>query len=711
MLLVLLAAVALRLFSLTTIPPGLTHDEADHGITAVSILEGTRAIYFTIGHGREPFYDYVTAVLMAGIGSSYLAGRLVAVFSSLLMIAGMAAWVRRAFDWQTAVLTAAALAVTFWPIMAARQSLRSITLPMLFIFAVYFFWKGLASGKWQVASGQVGKWQVASGKWQVASGKYASGKYASGKWQVASKNALRTTHYALRTTDYRLPITDYVLAGLFLGLTFYTYIPARILWLVFPLVLVYLELVQRPLFHKAWRGVLLMLLIAGLVGSPLFYYLYTHPEAEIRIRELSGPLTAAMNGNYSELWQNVAGGLGIIAWRGDDFWRYNLPGRPLLGPIMSILFAVGLVLAGWWVVRPLLKRPDNDLRGTAAFLALSWLLIGLAPTLVTGPHLSSTQAMGMQPVLYLFPAMALREIGKNLDAAERGWTRIVWGLMIAALFLGTAVFTIRDYFVTWGNAPEVRVQYEAALTAVMEFLNEQEVSDVAVSTITPGPYHTPALAAMVLTNDKVKVRWFDGRTSLLIPQAEKGSVILSGFAALPEALLGYWDIEDEGQIIPQPASDLDRPLTVYEVNAADWLAEHQADFTDVGVVQFGETAEFLGYDLTQTSGTIQLITLWRLGQPTPGLRLFSHVSGVDGVPITQTDLLSAPGEFWVAGDLLLQLHEIPLPTDMLPGQYPLTIGLYTCQDAACQQVQRLPVLVDGRPANDQLHLQDLRITP
>lgn len=114
MLLALLTAVSLRLIALSTTPPGLTHDEADHGLTAWSIVNGARALYFTIGYGREPLYDYATAVLMRFLGPTYLAGRVTAVYFSLILIAGMAAWVRRAFDWQTAVLAAAGLAVSFW---------------------------------------------------------------------------------------------------------------------------------------------------------------------------------------------------------------------------------------------------------------------------------------------------------------------------------------------------------------------------------------------------------------------------------------------------------------------------------------------------------------------------------------------------------------------------------------------------------------------
>ena len=140
--LILITAVCLRLYHLTEAPPGLTHDEADHGISAWQVVNGEQPIYFTIAHGREPLYDYVTAVLMAGLGPTYLAGRLTAVFASLLLIVIMYAWVHRTFNKSTALLTAAGLALSFWPQMTGRQMLRSTMLPTLFALAVYFFLAG-----------------------------------------------------------------------------------------------------------------------------------------------------------------------------------------------------------------------------------------------------------------------------------------------------------------------------------------------------------------------------------------------------------------------------------------------------------------------------------------------------------------------------------------------------------------------------------------
>ncbi|MFO7539719.1 MAG: hypothetical protein R6X32_16900, partial [Chloroflexota bacterium] len=303
LLLIVLTAVSLRLYQLGQIPPGLTHDEAAHGLTAWEIVNGHHALYFTIGYGREPLYDYVNALLMAFTGPHWLPLRLTAVFFSLILLLGMAAWVRRAFDAPTALLTAAGLAVGFWPLMAGRQALRSIALPALFVLAVYFFW--LAWGKKLTPRGKEGK----------------------GKGQRKEKKR----------------IVWAVIAGLFLGLTFYTYIPARVMWLVLPLTAVYAWLInpdaygvvrrENPLRNTQYaiRSPLLYLLLTMLlVAAPLLSYLYLNPSVEERVSELSLPLVQAAEGNIEPLLNNAVASLQLFTVSGDTAWRYNIPGRPFL---------------------------------------------------------------------------------------------------------------------------------------------------------------------------------------------------------------------------------------------------------------------------------------------------------------------------------------------------------------------------------------------
>ena len=71
----------------------------------------------------------------------FLAGRLTASFFSIILIAGAYSWTSLAFNRKLALYTAAGLAVSFWAVMTGRHSLRSITLPAVFILSVIFYWR------------------------------------------------------------------------------------------------------------------------------------------------------------------------------------------------------------------------------------------------------------------------------------------------------------------------------------------------------------------------------------------------------------------------------------------------------------------------------------------------------------------------------------------------------------------------------------------
>ncbi len=670
LLLILLTAVFLRIYQLDSVPPGLTHDEADHGITAVSILEGRRAIYFTVGHGREPLFDYATAGLMALLGQTSWVLRATAVFFSVLMIVAMFAWSRLAFNKRVALFTAAGLAVGFWPVMAGRQGLRSITLPPLFALALYFFWKGLR-------------------------------KLEIGDWRSETKDSF---HFPLFTSHFSL----FLLSGLFLGFTFYSYIPARGLWLLFPLLLLLGGLADRDWLQRVWPGTVGLLAVAGGAAAPLFIYLRANPEAEIRIGELSEPITALFRGDFSLLWSNVKAGLAILTVTGDTAWRYNIPGRPLLGPVLGLLFYAGIVLAIWQVIRGENRSVAKPSTKLAHMAALIWLLGGLAPVLITGADLSMTQGMGMQPVLYLFPALALDYLWR-LQIGNRS----IRAVAVLLLFGGTAVITMQDYFGEWANAPAVRVQYESTMTTVMHYLDEQSPVETAVSTITPEPFHTPALAQMTLQSEAVRPRWFDGRGSLLVPQAEGALLVFSGFAPLPDALEPYLATAVLQDTLPLRPDDQDRPIWVYRVTPSEAVAAWQAWLT-LQSAQFGSAATLMGYDLRANrlavGEMVQLTTVWQLQHASPDLRLFTHLVGPDGVPLAQADRLDAPSGSWVTGDWLVQLHTFAVPPGTAVGSYPLAIGLYRCLDAACEQTERLAVQQDGVALGDKLQLTELVIT-
>jgi hypothetical protein len=678
--LILLAAAALRLVALDGAPPGMTHDEADHGLTALSIRDGARALYFPIGYGREPLYDYATAVVMHATGPTILAPRLTSVYFSLLLIAAVYAWARRAFGAPVALLTAAGLAGGFWPLMTARQALRSSMLPAVFALAVLFFWGGIF--------GEQGRTPPLSG---------------------------RGLGRGLRAPLLPRSPAPLLLAGLLLGLSFYIYLPARVLWLALPALVGYLWLwrrlttystERRTLATRATRGLLVTLVIAAAVAAPLLLYLAARPALEVRVGELSAPLRAAAGGDFAPMWANATAALRLFTIEGDQTWRYNVPGRPLLPGALGWLFYAGLLVAGWLAVVGLKKRgttdyaDSTDLRplesvksaksvvsfsSPGAFLALVWLALGFAPVLVTGPGLATTQAIGMLPVLYVFPALALVAGYRVLVTRHSSLVTLLLVVLYTAIAIGAA----RVYFGQWTNHPEVRVQYETTMVTTLRYLDAHGRGAAAVSTITPGQYHTPAVAALTLHNPAVRPRWFDGRESLLLPDAPDTTLVIPGFTPIPAALQPYLAAATLTNELPMRPDDLDRPIRLYAVDGPAAIAAALARMRTADgrppTAAFDDRLELLGYELSTPTArpgeTVTLVTAWRLRQPLPGAALFAHVIAPDAL-IAQADGLGAPGEGWAAGDVLLQLHTLTLPADAVPGNYPLAVGVYTRPDGA-----------------------------
>lgn len=670
LVLILLAAAFLRFIALDEIPPGLTHDEADHGLDAWGVVNGDRPIYFTVGYGREPLFDYSTAGLMSFLGPSYMAGRLTAAFFGLVLVAATYAWARRAFDDTNALLTAAGLAVSFWAVMISRQALRSVTFPAIFALAVAFFWMGLNSAKHHK--------MVGSDRW-------------------------------LRGVGLTSKLLPYLIAGLFLGITFYAYLPARIMWVVFPALLLFLALFDRPLFSQIWPGTALMLLVAALVAAPLLIFLATNPGAEVRLDQLAGPLEEAVRGDWERLLANTAASLRLLTFEGDTLSRYNIPGRPFLSTPMALLFIVGLCLAGWWLIDGIRNRARIG-RSTASFFSLVWLLVGISPALITGPDASTTRIIAILPVLFLFPAIPLVELLRN-----RWIPKVVASGLVVALFAVIFALTVRDYFVIWANDPQVRVQYESTLVSALDYLDEQGPGPAAISSTTPDRYHSPSVALLTADNPDVTIRWFNGQHSLIAPQDGQSTLIFTGFAPLDPDLERYFSAEPLATL-PQRSTDADRPITIYTTDGHSLFTAWGSEFEDdlsipsgaTTPIRFGEVAEFLGYDLQTASpspgGEVRLATLWRVRQPFEEGVIFTQILGDDGLPLVQADRLDVPSYYWKPGDVFIQLHRLKLPDTITPDEYSMIVGLYSRSD-----MQRQPVIVEGATVGDHVGLPPLAV--
>ncbi len=669
LLAILLVAAFFRLYRLETAPPGLQHDEVFHGHDASVVLQGTHLIYFESNAGNEPLFVYLVAGTIALFGTNYLGIRLAAVLCGLATIIFTYLLARKAFGYRVALMAGAGLAVSFWPVFMSRVGLRAASLPPMAAAAAYFLWVGLRQPK-------IGR-----------------------RWWVY-----------------------FALAGVFLGGTLYTYPAGRMIPLIFLLFVFYLALFHRSLLRERWKGVLLAFALAALVVAPIGVYLWTHPQADVRLQQLSQPLGLLFQGDPRPVIRFTLDTLKMFTFRGDPVWRYNLAGRPVFEPIGGALFYLGLALA-------LLRWRD----ARYAFLVL-WLPLALVPSMFTDCAPSFLRASGALPVAYIFPALAIEAAWRWL--VGRSGRKARYGLAIALLLLlaGNAWWTYRDYFTIWAEQPEVRFVYQTDLAEAAHYLDESDIADtVCLSSSSPHDLD-PFIFDFTLKKQR-KIKWYDGPYGLVFPRGgEQALYIFPASTPLHTGLKEEF-FQDARLVEEKRFADGELAFSAYELEAREMLqakieALQSSSFAlrssevqflpgaPQGLrhpiafpVDFNHQLEFLGYELTDDTLApgewAHLTTYWRVLQdvasPLP-LAIFVHLLDSQSTVWGGKDILSVATAGWEAGDIFAQVHYFPPPADIPAGQYQLEIGVYSRTD-----MQRFAVFEGGQPVADRLLLEPISV--
>lgn len=526
--------------------------------------------------------------------------------------------------------------------------------------------------------------------------------------------------YRSRGATARLAL---VAAGVLLGLGFYTYMPARAMWAVPALLWLSLAVTDRRRFRDRGRDVLLMLVVMLLVAAPFLLYLRAHPGLEVRVTELAAPLDAALRGNAEPLLRQVRDTVWMFSRRGDVHWMYNLSGRPLLPPPLAVLLCLGLAVALLRAGRP------------GPRLLLLWLLVGVAPALLTGLESSSLRAIAAQPAVFGLCVLPLVELGRLLGGRRRSALLRRGGrLCLAGLFLAlagwVAVDSARAYFVTWASHRDVRVAYHAHLVEEAAFLDREAAGWVdCLSASYPARPHDPAAMAVLRGDVATDLRWFDGRGALVFPPTAQAHLLAPTSAPLDRALEEL--VMPHAQPMPPISlrpTDFVTQVTVLEWDAAGALDAALADAlgpvatfpsdalpTDHAYqalelpVEVGGTLALVGYRLltpaVEPGGELALVTFWRVHRAAPAdLVLFAHLLDDESRVLGQVDRLDAPAWNWHAGDVLAQVHRFSISTAESAGRYHLQVGVYW-RDGG----ERLPLLVGGRPVGSRILLQPVEV--
>ncbi|MFQ5611555.1 MAG: glycosyltransferase family 39 protein [Anaerolineae bacterium] len=426
-------AVLLRFLKLDQIPPGFTFDEAAHALDALDILEGNFILLSPRIRQNPAGYMYFLAGAFQLFGTSTLIPRaLTAVFGSLLIPLNFLA-VRTLFGQEPnhkaawiAAFSSLLLASSFWGVNASRKGFEYMLPPAFAAPAIFFFWRGYRDGRWGLL----------------------------------------------------------LLAGIFTASGFYMYAGSAPFLLVIPTSILLDRLLRRVLPNSSkteppvpWKVLGLFSLAVVVFATPLLLALVSgqNPHAGRSLR-LSLFRQADDLAHFLELLSGnlVAYAQPFLALGGDDRWYANLPGRPILNPVLAVCFVAGVLIS--------LKRSRQL---PYLFLLVYWGAM-IAPAVLTVAGSSNTafyfRMTSALPPTYILVALTWAELYVWLkahltSARQERLRRTASGLtLVPFLFAGLIwlpLDTYRDYFLVWAAQPEVGVAHDAPILTLVERMERE----------------------------------------------------------------------------------------------------------------------------------------------------------------------------------------------------------------------------------------------
>jgi len=695
LILLLMLAFGMRLYRLADLPPGLFHDEAYNTLDAQALAEGlphprfydswevyariihptydegeqsgsyttTRFPVFLEGnYGREPLFHYLGALAVAVVGPRVWTLRLVAAFAGTLAVLSTYLVARELFSGaperaMRLSLLAAGVVTGIYSLLAfSRMGLRIVTLVTL---------EGFAMASW---------------------------------WRASRRGRPR----------------QWVMAGVLLGLSQYTYIPARLLpvIVVCPVLVSIVSQPQRrpPLI----RGAVLASLVALVVTAPLILFFVRYPayltlraEAIAADAPECGPAVVAAN---------VGRALLGLVWRGDPNPILNLPGRPLLDVVQSIFLVIGLIFAGEEVWRRLESKVPVGLefiRLPASFLVF-WAFLMHTPSFVSGIAPTFGRSIGG-----LLPVTILVAVGM-----EAAWSTVVarWPrrralatlVALVALTFGIAL-TARDYFVKWAQFPNLPSILHQEMAVVGRYIGELPGETTVY--ITPSQkYYATLLLAM---GERERPNDFYAPAGLL-PVGKPGRETV--YVVLDDLSIPYRGkrsgIVEDGKTT-RDALEAAFPAGRWDTRPSAFMAYHVPPTPDRGRPRYVVPADFaglirlVGLDLPFTDlhpgDTLTVRLIWQALTPMDRrYTAFVHLLGpLDAqrsaaAPFTAEGSAAAPSTLWTQddhepgfgtyatdrwspGEVVMDTFHLHIPVDAPPGDYILSTGFYHLET-----LERLP---------------------
>ncbi|NTW27065.1 MAG: glycosyltransferase family 39 protein [Candidatus Moranbacteria bacterium] len=420
LLAILIAAFALRITNIKNIPSGIYPDEAQNGIDAQEAnATGQYKLFYEGNQGREGLFINLQALSIKAFGPTEFALKLWSTIFGTLTVLGVFLLTNELFASYAAGLVGAYLtAFSYWAINFSRIGFRAIMVPFLLSFAFYFLFKGLRTRK----------------------------------------------------------LHDFIIAGLIYGLGVHTYIAFRVSPLVLVVLIISLMITRKNFLANYWKHVLVFTFAMFVTAAPmLFDFFISHPEHYASRTSAISVLNP--ESNQGRLAATVAKTLGLALQKyfvmGDLNMRHNYPPYPLLNPIVSVAFLIGLI----YVINKFfhllwlrLKKGERDEKFDVYVFLLAWFVALLVPEFLANegnPH--ALRSIGTLPVVIIISTIPFLWIFKKYGQFGHAYKIFTTSVLVGAfVFIGLA--DPIKYFVFFASSPKQHNVFNANLRNISDFI-------------------------------------------------------------------------------------------------------------------------------------------------------------------------------------------------------------------------------------------------
>ncbi len=662
-ILLLLLASVLRFYDLASVPAGFSEDEIINIRLVDNVRQGDIYVFYPgEDGGRESAYHLITAFVTTFVGEGTIGFRILSVWLSILAIAIVYTLGNHLFNPMVGVLAAGLITVNMSNILLARAVSSDATVIFLMAATMLVLARSLPVYR--------------------------------------------------RTRAITSNILSFAALGTLLGISFYLH-PSSLFIVLGAMLYIARLLFARDAMLRQQRSytgfaILLMLIIA----MPYLISSINLPQYAAAQRILS---------QYTDgLLRSLAEGLLAIVHNGDLDPLHNLPGRPLVDIFSGIVMIAGLAVC-------------YHRRHKPRFMLMLIMFALALPAALIVPNSPNFARMNLiLPPLAIFFGFGFYALIRLPIFTDVVFRRMVVIAVLALLALNF-VWTWNDLFSDWRDNEAVLPPVNGELGQIAHYLdlNGDQVPVVFCHAgwdkREPDYLLDPAAKTLLMMNRSQFVyRQADCTRSLLLANGGERQRIV------------FFDKDTREQVHPYLQEWLSQGKSVMgriprdsiiELEVAELLADRAGAFITTAPVsyppevaepaptsppiRFGGNLTFLGYEPNVTreftpGDVVEIITYWRAeGELAPDLTFFNHILSDPEFPFANRDVIGVNPALLQGRDVFIEVTQVPLQLEALPGEYFVSIGAYR----PSLNDQRLPALLDNQPHGDRIFLYDIDLLP